>query len=234
MKTLKSVIGHCTPDRPQRLAVLCLLASMGASGCGGPSVYFAGYTRIGVDASVDGAGVGVRQSAVTLSPPRADGGAHDLAAVTDMDLSLTDLVISQDLATGDAANALSTDGNSLAPQRGTGQFEEDSRLLFGSFTSWSLLEVNAPDSASPGILFGFKRAVALRVPVRKDRIGATYAGVDINTTGDRHHGVPASALPGGVRNSYRFATGRPAVALAKQWLGNEGAGLRDDDAYGGY
>lgn len=212
-------------DKGVRQSAILLTAAI-LSGCGS-AVYFAGYTRVGIDASVDNVGIGVRQAAVTVSPPKKDGSAHDIVAQTDMDLSLGDVVISQEVAVGDAAKELTALPNSDRSNLRSDE-KDPTSLFFGAFTSWSLIEINAGNSASPGIMFGFKRATAVRMPVIDDKIGSAYAQIQINTTPNDVRGVAPSALPGGVRNSYKFATGQPAIDLAKKWgtrLDNSGGGV---------
>lgn len=74
------------------------------AGCSHDSLYFGSYTRVGIDASATGAGIGVKNAALNIAPPKSNGQLYDVLGTTDMDLGYTYAVINEEIAVGDAAN----------------------------------------------------------------------------------------------------------------------------------
>ncbi|WP_397448668.1 hypothetical protein [Pseudomonas sp. NA-150] len=202
---------------------LTLMAAIfSLSGCSTPDTLYVGtYTRVGIDASHSsmGGGIGFRNVALTVAPTNAKGDAYDVLGTTDVDLALRNLVLVETVATGEAAVCAS--GNSKvsdlvadiknAPQK------EPGPLIFVADTSWSLLEVSVGDAVGPGISFGYRRIVGIRMPVKNEHIGSAYGSVSISTLETAHTNKAEPTEIGGTRSVYTFATGKASVNMAQKY-----------------
>jgi len=168
---------------------------------------------VGIDASATGAGIGVKNAALNIAPPKSNGQLYDVIGTTNMDLGYTYAVINEEIAIGDAANCAaqklqSTNINSFSDSGKT-----SGAVVFGAYTSWALLDLSWGDATSKGIHLGYKRGVGVRVPVRDDNVGAVYANTMLNTTDTASLDTPKSEF-GGARYSQTFATGKAAIIKA--------------------
>jgi hypothetical protein len=191
---------------------ILLLLVCAATGCSHDSLYFGSYTRIGIDASATGAGIGVKNAALNISPPKSSGELYDVIGTTDIDIGYTYAIINEEIAIGDAANCAASnkkiDLNSFADTGKT-----SGAVVFGAYTSWALFDFSWGDATSKGIHLGYKRGVGVRVPVQDDKVGAVYANTTLNTTNDVSF-VNIKSSQGGTRYSQTFATGKAAVIRA--------------------
>lgn len=199
------------------------------SGCSSPDTLYVGtYTRVGIDASQNsaGGGIGFRNVALTVAPTNANGDAYDVLGTTDVDLAFRNLVLVETVATGEAAVCASGKSkvSELVAVIKQGNQPKPGPLIFVADTSWSLLEVSMGDAVGPGITFGYRRIVGIRMPVKNEHIGSAYGSVSISTLDTDH---PSNAEPtkiGGTRSVYTFATGIASVNMAqkyaKQVVGN--------------
>jgi len=184
------------------------------SGCATNSLYFGAYTRVGIDASADGAGIGAKSAAVTIARPKEDGTAFDVIGHSDVDVSFNEAIIHEVVATGEAAKCAAAKDRSLAVKTQDG-LPKMGRVIFGSSVSWSLVELNWNNaSAPPGLLFGYKRSTGIKLPIVKDTVGSVFADISINTTdyatSTNEHGSKTK----GTRSKHTFATGDAAVIRA--------------------
>src|SRR5688572_2608315 len=193
---------------------LCfLLAAICLSGCS-HSIYFATHTRVGIDASTDGAGIGGKTAAIAYAPPKKDGSAFDILGYSDIDASYKDTVMDEEFAIGAAAVCAASTAAKMEVLQAAAE-EKASPLIFGSYSSFSLVELSWGNSVSTGITFGYKRGAGIRMPIGKDdKIGDAYARVTVNTTDTDRDNALKSNL-GGIRYMHTFATGKAAVLKAR-------------------
>src|SRR5690349_17343252 len=86
------------------MKTLLLAVSLILCGCATDNaLYFGSYSRVGIDVSTDGAGIGAKNGMVNVSAPKPNGGAYDLLGQNDTDLSFTKAIISETVAVGPAA-----------------------------------------------------------------------------------------------------------------------------------
>ncbi|SFO67456.1 hypothetical protein SAMN03159304_04562 [Pseudomonas sp. NFACC24-1] len=188
------------------------------AGCGTDSLYFGTYTRVGIDASSDGAGIGAKNVALNIAPPKKDGTAFDVLGTSDLDMSYTDVVIQEVVAVGDAAKCAAmknkASGGNVAIQSQDAQSPAVGPIIFGTYSSWSFLDLSWGGATATGINFGYKRGVGVRIPIVNNTVGAVYASVSVNTT-DGETVAPKTNIEG-IRSRYTFATGSAAVIKAAQ------------------
>ncbi|MFJ2683344.1 hypothetical protein ACIOYV_06345 [Pseudomonas sp. NPDC087342] len=196
------------------------VAVVSLSGCSTDSLFVGTYTRVGIDASQDGAGggIGVKNVAMTIAPTKANGQAYDVLGTTDVDLAFSNLVLSETVATGEAAVCASgkskvTELIALAEKATKPQ----GPLIFVASTSWSLLEVSLGEATGPGISFGYRRTVGIRMPIKNETIGSTFASVSISTVDNDHGSTAPKTEIGGTRSVYTFATGKASVNMAQKY-----------------
>ncbi len=185
------------------------------SGCASnKALYFGTYTRVGIDASTNGAGVGVKNAALQITPPKDDGSAFDILGTTDMDIGYTYVILDEVVAVGDAAKcaANKTPGVTLESSLESEDEPTIGPVIFGAYTSWSLIDLSWGGATATGINFGYKRGVGVRMPIVNDTVGSVYAHVSINTTDDTT--IAPISLKGGTRNKHTFATGEAAIIKA--------------------
>jgi hypothetical protein len=204
------------------MKALWLLCAVTLSGCASDSLYFGTYTRVGIDASSDGAGIGAKNAALNIAPPKKDGSAFDVLGTSDLDLSYNNALIHEVFAVGDAAICASYTSKAAyvageKRQPNVSQKGAPGALIFGSYTSWSLLDLSWGSATGTGINFGYKRGVGVKLPIVKDQVGPVFASVWINTlkSTDSPAGAPQSATKGS-RSVYVFATGYAAVIKASE------------------
>jgi len=204
------------------------------------ALYFGSYSRVGIDVSSDGAGIGVKNATLNVSAPKENGGAFDLLGQNDTDLSFKDAVIRETVAAGPAAicAAKKEKDPAVESQQVRKARSKPGKIYFGTYTSFSLVDLNWGGSPSPGINFGYKRGVGLRLPVVDDSVGSAFASIEINTTDEDRTVAPAGVLASdqptdtgagpeqipktqikGVRSRQIFATGEAAVIKAAQFAG---------------
>jgi len=216
------------------MKALVLIGTLALAGCATDSLYFGTYTRVGIDASKDGAGIGAKNAALTIAPPKKDGTAFDVLGTSDIDIAYTDVVIKEVVAVGDAAKCAAmtskASGGNAAAQIQSEQAQPPAvgPVIFGAYTSWSLLDLSWGGATATGINFGYKRGVGVKLPIVNDTVGAVYASVTVNTT-DGETVAPKSNV-GGTRNRYIFATGSAAVTKAAQEASSLNGG---DSSYAG-
>lgn len=200
------------------LLVVFLLAGCASN----DSLYFGTYTRIGIDVSADGAGIGAKNAALNITPPKKEGGTFNVLGTSDLDIAYTDTVIKEIFAVGEAAKcaALKTATFTLTDLKLFLSKSDDDEpavgpLIFGTYSSWSLLDLSWGDATSIGINFGYKRGTGVKMPIVNDKVGSVYASISINTTDQNHVDAPKSNI-GGTRNKHTFATGEAAIIKASQ------------------
>jgi hypothetical protein len=207
--------------------LLVVLSATVLAGCTTTNTLFVGtYTRAGIDVSQEtaGGGIGVKNAALTIAPTKTTGEPFDVLGTSDIDLSFTDVALNEVVATGTAAVCASgvtkkTAAMFAAEEKARAKTEKEATgpLIFAAVTSWSLIEVNAGQVTGPGVSFGYKRTVGIRMPVKEDKIGATFATVAINTKSTAHaNGAPKSELDG-IRSVYTFSTGEAAINMARKY-----------------
>lgn len=201
------------------------------------ALYFGTYSRIGIDASTDGIGIGAKNHAFNLAPSKTDGSAFSVLGHSDMDLSYTKAVITEEFATGkaatcaaykktnkeftknileaeDAEKSLNNNANTDKPKIGT--------VIFGTYSSLSIFDLSWYNSVSNGINFGYKRGTGVKLPIVNDQVGDVYSLVTINTTETDGTGgtIAPKSETGGTRSTYIFATGKAAIIKASQRANN--------------
>jgi hypothetical protein len=205
---------------------LTLMAAIfSLSGCSTPDTLYVGtYTRVGIDASQSstGGGIGFRNVALTIAPTNANGDAYDVLGTTDVDLALGDLTLVETVATGEAAVCASGKRtvSDLVSKIKNAPKKEPGPLIFVADTSWSLLEVSVGDAVGPGISFGYRRIVGIRMPVKNEHIGSAYGSVSISTLKTAHTSKAVPTEIGGTRSVYTFATGEASVNMAQSYAKN--------------
>lgn len=201
---------------------LVLMAAMvGLVGCSTTDrLYIGTYTRVGIDASQDGAGggIGVKNVAMTIAPTKASGEAYDILGTTDIDLAFTNLVLAETIATGEAAECASGKGQATQlASKAVGKTEQPGPLIFAAATSWSLLDVSLGEAVGPGISFGYRRTVGISMPIKNETIGSTFASVSISTLDKDHPSTASKTEVTGTRSVYTFATGKASVNMAQKY-----------------
>ena len=198
---------------------LVVLGIILISGCtSNKSLYFGTYTRVGIDASTDGAGIGAKNAALNITPPKEDGSAFDVLGTSDLDIAYTNAVIKEVVAVGEAAKCAarkapvadsvesftkaSSEPNAVGP------------VIFGTYSSWSLLDLSWGGATSTGINFGYKRGTGVKMPIVNDSVGSVYASISVNTTADDT--IAEKTNIGGTRNKHTFATGQAAILKASE------------------
>lgn len=204
--------------KPFVLVVLGVL-----SGCATTDTLYVGtYTRAGIDLSTEGggAGIGVKSVAMTIAPTKESGEAYDILGKADIDLAFNDLAMYEVVATGPAAVCASgRDSTKTIATLSSDNNQPASPLIFASISSWSLIEVSLGDVTGPGVSFGYKRTVGIRMPIKDEQIGSTFASVAINTTSTDHPNSAKKSEVAGARSVYVFSTGNAALKMAQQYAG---------------
>lgn len=201
--------------------LILVVAVLSSNGCATPSALFVGtYTRVGIDASQSGAGggIGFKNVAMTIAPTKATGEAYDILGTTDVDLSLTELALVETVATGEAA-VCASGGKSRAElaRKSTAKTNKPpGPLIFLADTSWSLLEVSMGEAAGPGISFGYRRTIGIRMPIKNEKVGSSYASVSISNLSTTHESGATETKVKGIRSLYTFATGAASVNMAQK------------------
>lgn len=196
--------------------LFCAALLVALTGCTN-SLYFGTYTRVGIDASADGAGIGGKNATLNIAPTKKDGSTFDVLGTSDVDLSYSDVIISERLAVGEAARCAAVKSPSLdraTIMAGTEKPPTAGPVIFGTYSSFSLVDLSLNNSVSPGITFGYKRGTGLRMPVENDEVGSAYASISVNTS-DKGATHTQSAI-GGIRNKHVFATGTAALIKASE------------------
>lgn len=212
--------------------LLITVISLFLSGCANKDLYLASYSRVGIDGSTNGAGIGAKSGYIKVSPTKPDGSPYTVLGSSDIDVSITNVIIEEVLATGMAAICAAnkkTDPALVAPTDKINAFilekmEDRSisvtqgkspTLIFGSYSSWSLIDLSWAEASSQGINFGYKRSTGLKIPTPSgsEDIASVYAKVTVNTTSDK--GQYTTRI-NGIRNTHTFATGAAAIIKASR------------------
>ncbi|HDZ07847.1 hypothetical protein [Pseudohongiella sp.] len=206
-----------------------ILLAILISGCASnKSLYFGTYTRIGIDASSDGVGIGAKNAALNTAPAKKDGGAFDVLGTSDLDIAYTNTVIEEVVAVGQAAICAAQKApvadNVKAFTELLPKPSEGGSVIFGTYSSWSLLDLSWGGATSTGINFGYKRGTGVKMPIVNDNVGSVYASISVNTTDDDL--VAPKTNIGGTRNVHTFATGEAAIIKASE----ESRALNGNDA----
>jgi hypothetical protein len=181
------------------------------SGCAN-TVYFGTSTRLAIDFSSDGAGIGYKNSQMAVVPPKENGTEFSVLGSSDIDISLSKIMIDEEFATGEAAEYASQNKvfkSEPNPAHGN--------LLFGAYTSVSIIDLNfGVTNPFQGATFGYKRATATIVPIVDNSLRSVYAKTSINSEQYDAETNPCGTKTDGLRFVQLFATGEAAVNLAKK------------------
>ena len=218
---------------------LILVGILFINGCASQSLYFGTYNRVGIDASTNGVGIGTKVAAVNITPPKSDGSAFDVLGTSDLDINYIDVVIKEIVAVGKAAKcaSISTPTFSTINDFLLGEKTEENnkaeyigRIIFGAYSSWSLLDLSWGGATATGINFGYKRGVGIKVPIVNDKIGSAFALITVNTAStSKSETVALKSNIGGTRSKHTFATGNAAIIKASK----EAGPLNDDNQHSG-
>lgn len=180
------------------------------SGCAN-KVYFGTATSLGVDFSADGAGIGYRNAQAARVPARENGMEFSVLGSSDIDLSLSQIYIDEEFATGKAADSLSMPKSA----RSITEPATHGDLLFGSYTTASFIDINfGATNPFQGATIGYKRATATMIPIVKDNLRSVYAKTVINSEPWDPATNPCGTKTGGIRFVQLFATGQAAINIA--------------------
>ena len=125
------------------------------TGCSNDALYFGTYTRAGIDASTDGAGIGLKNAALNIARTREDGRAFDILGSMDMDMGYTYVIIDEKVAVGDAAKCAAMKEHSVDAKE---QFMDGAErpavgpVIFGAYTSWSLVDLSWGGAGAKGMI----------------------------------------------------------------------------------
>ena len=86
----------------KRTIVISALTAIFLSGCAN-KVYFGTSTRLAIDFSSDGAGIGYKNAQMAIVPPKENGTEYSVLGNSDVDISLSKIRIDEEFATGLAA-----------------------------------------------------------------------------------------------------------------------------------
>ena len=192
------------------------VSTLALGGCAN-ALYFGTYTRVGIDASTDGAGIGAKNEALNIAPPKKDGSAFDVLGTSDLDISLSKVVISEVVAVGEAARCAASKKKdakiSTLVTHGT-EAKKVGNVIFGTYSSWSLVDLSWGNATAKGINFGYKSGTGVRMPVVDDDVGSVYAKITVNSTGEVGNDIAKTSQVGGTRATHSFATGTAAIIKA--------------------
>jgi len=199
----------------KRTIVISALTAIFLSGCAN-KVYFGTSTRLAIDFSSDGAGIGYKNAQMAIVPPKENGTEYSVLGNSDVDISLSKIRIDEEFATGLAAEHAS---QTKALTRESNAVHGD--LLFGAYTSVSIVDLNfGVTNPFQGATFGYKRATATIIPIVNDSLRSVYARTSINSESYDADTNPCGSKTDGLRFVQLFATGQAAINMAKQ---NEGS-----------
>ncbi len=194
-------------------------------GCAKNTVYFGTNTNlaIDVDASSGSANIGYKNSQFASIPPKDDGTSFSILGSSDVDVSISDMVIEEEFATGLAAECAA----SRKTKKGDDKEEDKTQygtLLFASYFSVSLFDVNlGADNPFLGASIGYKRSTATVIPIKNDKLRSVYAKTSVNTLPYESSDSGSTTNKGnndtrthtkGIRFKQDFATGRASQYLA--------------------
>jgi len=203
-----------------------LLVSMLLSGCHGKRVYFGTSTVLGVDFSSESKGgvIGYKNAQFASVPKKGksktkegESEKHEGFSVvgrSDIDLSVTEVIIDEIFATGAAAVAAVNNGVAGKEKKIVGNSAKHGSLLFAANTSISLVDINfSATNPFQGASFGYKRATATVIPIVEGNLRSVYAKSVVNSKA-KASGNPCGTETGGIRFIQSFATGEAAENLA--------------------
>lgn len=191
---------------------LLVLVIITCSGCAN-NVYFGTSTRLAIDFSSDTAGIGYKNSQVAFVPPKEDDSGHSILGKSDVDISMDNIVIDEEFATGLAAECASENTPPAAAIAGAPS-PSYGNLIFGSYNSISIIDINfGATNPFAGATFGYKRATATVVPIKNDFLRSVYAKTKVNTL-DHSASETHGTRTGGIRFVQEFATGKASVHRA--------------------
>lgn len=187
------------------------------SGCAKNTVYFGTNTNfaIDIDASSGSANIGYKNSQFASIPPKEDGTSYSVLGSSDVDVSISDMVIEEEFATGLAAEC--------AASRTVKKVDEEDEtkygtLLFASYFSVSLFDVNlGADNPFSGASIGYKRSTATVIPIKNNKLRSVYAKTSVNTLPYENNNTgnnDTRTHTKGIRFKQDFATGNASRYLA--------------------
>lgn len=195
----------------KKAIVVSTLTAVFLSGCAN-KVYFGTATSLAIDFSSNGAGIGYKNSQMAIVPPKENGTEFSVLGSSDIDISLSKIMIDEEFATGEAAEYASQDNLSNQNLNTT-----HGNLLFGAYTSVSIIDLNfGVTNPFQGATFGYKRATATIIPIVDDSLRSVYAKTSINSEQYDAQTNPCGTKTDGLRFVQLFATGKAAVTLAEQ------------------
>lgn len=185
------------------------------SGCAN-RLYFGTATNLGVDFSETTANIGYKNINIANVPQKKDGTSHSVVGKSDVDISLREINIHEQFATGDAA--IIATKNEKRDIVTTNDENTSNNLLFGSYSSISIFDFNF-GSLNPfaGATIGYKRATATIIPVENNNteIRSVYANTYI-TSLDKNASISNGTQTNGIRFITKFGTGKAAQQLAQK------------------
>ncbi len=195
----------------KRTVVISTLAVIFLSGCAN-KVYFGTATSLAIDFSSNGAGIGYKNAQMAIVPPKENGTEFSVLGSSDIDISISKIIIDEEFATGEAAEyALHNDllREDLNTTHGN--------LLFGAYTTVSIIDLNfGVTNPFQGATFGYKRATATIIPIVDDSLRSVYAKTSINSEQYDAQTNPCGTKTNGLRFVQLFATGKAAINMAKK------------------
>lgn len=195
--------------------LLSLVASVGCSN----RVYFGTSTRFALDASSTTVGLGYKAAQFAYIPPKQGGGEYSVLGRSDVDISITDIVVNEEFATGQAADCAAAASSSvkMALVSESNKDPKKGNLVFGSYFSMSFLDINF-GSSNPfaGASVGYKRESATVIPLTENgHLRSVYADTRVNSLA-HSTGEDDGTRTNGIRFKQVFATGKAAVYVAKK------------------
>ncbi|WP_409277098.1 hypothetical protein [Pseudomonas defluvii] len=197
---------------------IIMLPLMVNAGCSN-RVYFGTSTRFALDVSTTTAGIGYKSAQFAYVPPKESGGEYSVLGRSDVDLSITDIVVNEEFATGQAAEcaAAASSAVNLAFAADDRSNTKKGNLIFGSYFSVSLLDINfGSENPFAGASIGYKRESATVIPITENgQLRSVYANTKINSLANSAAETDGTRT-NGIRFRQIFATGKAAVYVAKK------------------
>lgn len=196
-------------------AVIILALS---TGCAKNTVYFGTNTNLAVDFDVTSrsANIGYKNSQFASIPPKEDGTSFSVLGQSDVDVSISDMVIDEVFATGLAAECAASKPIPADALTGADKTKYGT-LLFASYFSVSLFDVNL-GATNPflGGSIGYKRATATVIPIKKNHLRSVYAKNSVNTLKHDATTQQNGTQTDGIRFKQDFATGEASLFMASK------------------
>ena len=195
---------------------IILLITMAITACSN-RVYFGTSTRWALDASSTTIGLGYKAAQFAYIPPKKDGGEYSVLGKSDVDISVANIVVEEEFATGQAADCAAAAPQATMQLSVKKEKTDKGSLAFGSYFSMSFLDINF-GSTNPfaGASIGYKRETATVIPITESyHLRSVYAKTFINTL-DSSSAPESGTQTGGIRFIQVFATGKAAVYAARE------------------